>query len=119
MGRQRGFLPPALCQQCGKPPDLGNHLWPGDKWRCVACLEGHLPGKDAVSKSINQMIEYTQWMQAGFAREAEGSNAQEFRNRAEWARVMGDEIRRQGTTRAKEAPQANGETLPRLDENPL
>src|SRR5215472_12720803 len=119
MGRRRGFLPPAHCQQCGKTPHLGHTLWPGDKWRCVACLEDHLPGKDAVSKSVDKMIEYAEGMQKVFDLEAKGSNADGHRNRAEWARMMAGEIRKQGTARAKTVTQANGEVLPSPDETRL
>ena len=56
MGRRRGFLPPAHCEQCGKPTDLGYTLWPGDQWRCIACLENPLPGKDATTKSLRNYL---------------------------------------------------------------
>ena len=116
MGRRRGFLPPKHCQQCGKAPQLGQTLWPGEKWRCATCLEDSLPGKDAVSKSMNKVIEYADQIQGGFAREARGLNGQGLRNRAEWARVMAAEIRRQGMARAKNVKQANGEALPPPDD---
>src|SRR5215831_20955931 len=119
MGRRRGFLPPAHCQQCGKAPHLGQTLWPGEKWRCVACLEDYLPGKDAVSKSVNKMIEYAEGMQKVFDLEAKGSNGDGHRNRAEWARMMAGEIRKQGMARAKTVAQANGEVLPSPDETRL
>src|SRR5215472_5112303 len=119
MGRRRGFLPPAHCQQCGKTPHLGHTLWPGDKWRCVACLEDHLPGKDAVSKSVDKMIEYAEGMQKVFDLEAVGLNADGQRNRAGWARAMAGEIRKQGMARAKTVAQANGEVLPSPDETRL
>ena len=98
---------------------MGQTLWPGEKWRCVACLEDHLPGKDAVSKSMNKMIEYADKMQEVFDLEAKGSNADGHRNRAGWARMMAAEIRRQGTARAKTVTQANGEVLPPPDETRL
>ena len=119
MGRRRGFLPPAHCQQCGKAPHLGQTLWPGDKWRCAACLEDYLPGKDAVSKSMNKMIEYAEGMHEVFDLEAKGSNADGHRNRAGWARMMAGEIRKQGMARAKTVTQANGEVLPSPDETRL
>lgn len=109
MGRRRGFLPPAYCQQCGKAPDLGRHLWPGEQWRCTTCLEGHLPGKDTVSKSMNQMLEYAGAMKEAFDIEDKGLTAEEPRNRAEWARMMSAEITRQATARAEQIAQTNGE----------
>ena len=60
MGRRRGFLPPAHCEQCGKPPELGQSLWPGNQWRCVGCLKHQLAGKDAISKSRHKTIEYAE-----------------------------------------------------------
>jgi hypothetical protein len=111
MGRRRGFLPPAQCQQCGKQPDLGQSLWPGDKWRCAACLEEQQPGKDAISKSMHKTIEYTEETRAAFDLEAEGLNAEGCRNRAEWARMMAVEIKKQGIARVKDGVQANGEAV--------
>ena len=112
MGRRRGFLPPLLCQPCGKPPHLGQSLWPGEKWRCIACLEEDVPGKDALSKSMNKMIEYTDEMNEVFYFEAKGLNAEGSRNRAEWARMMAAEIRKQGIARTKDIVVANGEAVP-------
>ena len=116
MGRRRGFLPPTACQQCGKRPQLGQILWPGDQWLCTACLEHSLPGKDSLSKSMNKMIDYAEHIQEGFALEAEGKPAEGARNRAEWARMMAAEIRRQGTARTKNLMVPNGEAaLPSTD----
>jgi len=112
MGRRRGFLPPAQCQQCEKAPDLGQTLWPGDKWRCVACLEDSLPGKDAISKSMGKTIEYADEIRTAFDLEAEGVKADGSRNRAEWARMMAVEIKKQGMVRAKTVTQGNGEAIP-------
>ena len=112
MGRRRGFLPPAHCQQCGKAPDLGQSLWPGDKWHCATCLEDHLPGKDAISKSIHKTLEYTEEIREAFDLEAEGVNAGGTRNRAEWARMMAVEMKKQGIACAKGVTQANGEAVP-------
>ncbi|HKC94007.1 MAG TPA: hypothetical protein VKB81_08325 [Nitrospira sp.] len=119
MGRRRGFLPPAYCQQCGKAPHLGQTLWPGDKWRCVVCLEDYLPGKDSISKSMHKTLEYAAKIRTAFDLEAVGLNADGLRNQAEWARAMGGEITRQGTARAKTVTQANGEVLPSPDETRL
>ena len=112
MGRRRGFLPPPHCQQCGKAPDLGLTLWPGDKWRCIACLEDSLPGRDCISKSMHKMTQYAQEMREAFDLEADGSKADEPRNRAEWARIIAAEIRKQGMARSKEVLQGSGEAVP-------
>lgn len=112
MGRRRGYLPPAHCQQCAKAPDLGESLWPGDQWRCTACLEDHLPGKDAISKSMDKTIEYADDMRTAFDLEAKGLNAEGPRNRAEWARMMAVEIKKQGMARTKGISQAYGEAVP-------
>ena len=119
MGRRRGFLPPRHCEQCGKVPQLGQTLWPGDYWRCVACLEGFLPGKDSTSKSMEKTLEYAAQIRAAFDLEAVGLNADGHRNGADWARMMAAEIRRQGTAHAKTLAQANGEVLPSPDETRL
>src|SRR5688572_10163292 len=100
MGRRRGFLPPAQCQQCGTAPKLGHTLWPGDKWRCAACLESSLPGKDATSKSMLKMVEYDTELQGAFALEAEGSKADGARNRAEWTRYTAAELKKRGDVRS-------------------
>ena len=99
------------CQQCGMSPSLGASLWPGDKWRCVACMEDYLPGKDAISKSMHKTIEYTAEVQEAFDLEAEGLKADGPRNRAEWARMMAVEIKKQGIARVKDVVQANGEAV--------
>ena len=113
MGRRRGFLPPATCQQCGKAPGLGQSLWPGEQWRCTACMEGDLPGgRDTFSKSMNQTIEYAEGMKEVFNLEAKGSTSKDTRNRAGWARMMAAEIGKQGMVRAKQIAQANGEGIP-------
>jgi hypothetical protein len=111
MGRQRGFLPPPLCQQCGNAPQLGQTLWPADKWRCVICLEDSLPGKDNISKSMLKMMEYSQELYDSFDLEERGLKAEEPRNRAEWARHVASELRKQGTVRSREIAQANGEAV--------
>ena len=112
MGRRRGYLPPASCQQCGKAPHLGQSLWPGEQWLCTACLEHSLPGKDSLSKSMNKMIEYAEHIQEGFDLEADGKSAEGPRNRADWAKMMAAEIRKQGMARAIDIPQTNGEAVP-------
>jgi hypothetical protein len=123
MGRRRGFLPPAQCQQCGKQPDLGESLWPGDKWRCTPCLEKHIPGKDAISKSMHKTIEYATETQEAFDLEAQGLKADGLRNRAEWARMMAVEMKKQGLTRSHGMVASNGEcvdsTMPECLKEPL
>src|SRR5688500_7482294 len=111
MGRRRGFLPPGHCEQCGKPPHLGQSLWPGDKWRCAACLQDHMPGKDAISKSMHKTIEYREEIRAAFDLEANGLKAEGPHNRAEWARMMAVEIKKQGMVGLKDVLQANGEAV--------
>ncbi len=55
-------------------------------------------------------------MQHRFDLEAQGLKSEEPRNRAEWARLMSSEIRKQGMARSKGTTQANGEVLPSSDE---
>jgi len=112
MGRRRGFLPPKQCQHCGKSPELGQTLWPGERWRCSACLEDDLPGKDAVSKSMLQTIEYAQGMRTSFELEKNGQQSEAPRNLAEWARMMAAEIKKQGAVRAAKMSRSNGEVVP-------
>ncbi len=119
MGRRRGFLPPAHCEQCGKVPHLGQLLWPGDKWRCAACLKDYLPGKDAISKSMHKALEYADKTQEAFEHETKGFNAEGPRNQAEWARMMAVEIKKQGIASIKEIAHANGEAVPPPGEKDL
>jgi len=118
MGRCRGYWPPATCQQCGKAPQLGQSLLPNDKWRCMACLENQIRGKDKISKSLHKTLEYAEELRAAIA-EPEGSNAEGLRNQAEWSRIMLAELRKQEMARARNVPQVNGEVLPRPEEQPL
>ena len=117
MGRRRGFLPPAKCEECGKAPELGQTLWPGDRWRCFVCLEHSLPGEDGTSKSMLKMMEYREEGLSTFALEADGSNAEGPRNRAEWARYVAAELRKQGDARSKEIRTAKGEAFKPMSEN--
>ena len=71
-----------------------------------------MPGKDCISKSMHKMIEYERELQEAFDLESEGSNAVGPRNKAEWARVVATEIRKQGMSTSKEVSQANGEAIP-------
>jgi hypothetical protein len=112
MGRQRGFLPPAKCQQRGNPPALGQILIPEDKWRCMNCLRETLPGRDSTSKSMSKMVAYGHQMREVFDLEAEGSTSAESRSQAEWARIIAAEIRKQGTANSMKVARANGEALP-------
>jgi len=102
-------------------PHVGQHLWPGDKWRCTACMEGSLPERDTISKSMNQMIEYAEEMKHAFDLEARGLKAEAdvSRNRAEWARMMAAEISKQAMSRAEQIAQAKGEGPPPPDNNLL
>lgn len=111
MGRQRGFLPPNCCEDCRNAPELGTTLWPGEKWRCLPCLEKVLPGKDVISKSMHQNLEHAQAMQEAFALEAKGEKAADLRNQAEWARLMAGEITRQAQRRVRTVPTSTGEVV--------
>src|SRR5215831_8595667 len=115
MRRRRGFLPPVNCEQCGRLPDLGQTLWPGEwpgyQWRCYACLEANTRGRDGVSKSMTKTLEYAQTMQEVFDLEQDGMNAEGLRNKAEWARYTANEIKRQASARSKEIAQAHGEAV--------
>lgn len=112
MGRRRGFLPPAQCQQCGTAPELGQTLFPGDTWRCLTCLEETVPGQDRFSKSLVKMVEYQQELNQAVELEARGEVADNLRNRAEWARFIAAEIYKRGQARSQELAQAKGEALP-------
>ena len=90
---------------------MGQTLWPGDKWRCTACLEDSLPGKDLISKSLNQSIQYANETRRAFALEAAGMNGEACRDRAEWARMMAVEIKNQGTHRTNTVAYSNGEAV--------
>jgi len=118
MGRCRGHWPPATCQQCGKAPQLGQSLLPSDKWRCMACLENQIPGKDTISKSMNKTLEYAEELRAAVT-ESEVSNTKSLRNQAEWSRIMSAELRKQAMARARHVPSVNGEVLPRPEQQPL
>ena len=58
------------------------------------------------------MTEHEQAMREAFDLEADGSNADEPRNRAEWARIIAAEIRKQGMALSKEFLQGSGEAVP-------
>jgi len=61
---------------------------------------------------MNKMVEYAQEMRGVFDGEAEGSNAEGPRNRAEWAGTIAAEIRKQEMMRSTEVRQANREAVP-------
>lgn len=82
----------------------------------MTCLAPSLPGKDCFSTATYQMTAYGQALQEAFDRETEGSNAEEPRDRAQWARMMADAIYRYGLARSKEVAQASGEALPPKEE---
>lgn len=119
MGRQRGFLPPTQCQQCGKPPELGQILWPGDQWRCLACLEETVPGKDTLSKSMFKMTEFRQERNLACALKSQGEPAHTEDGRSEWARRLAAELYKRGTSRSKELAQVKGEVVPPHSEQTL
>jgi hypothetical protein len=112
MGKRRGFLPPAICEECKHPPLLGESLWPDEKWRCFSCLEKSLPGEDGTSKSMHKMLEYGRESRDAFELEFERLNAEEPRNRAQWAKAIAGEIHKRSEARSKEVKLANGEALP-------
>ena len=58
-----------------------------------------------------KMVEYRQELDHAFELDAQGSKADTTRNRAEWARFVAAELRRQGTKRSKELTQAKGEAV--------
>jgi hypothetical protein len=95
-----------------KFPVLGEYLWPDDKWRCFSCLEKSLPGNDCTSKSMNKMLEYGRESRDAFELELKGKNAEEPRNRAEWAKAIAGELFKRSEARSKEVKLANGEALP-------
>ncbi len=111
MGRQRGFLPPSQCQLCGKMPELGQTLCPGDQWRCLNCQKEVLPGNDCVSKAIYKMMEYREEMRDALDMEAQGAKADEPRNRAEWARRVAAALKRDGDARSQKVTQVHGEAV--------
>jgi hypothetical protein len=75
-------------------------------------LEKSLPGKDFTTKSMHKMLEYGRESRDAFERESEGRNAQEPRNRAEWAKAIAGEVYKRWEARSKEVNLANGEAIP-------
>ena len=65
-----------------------------------------------MSMSMHKTIEYAEEIREAFDLEAEGVSAAETRGRAEWARMMAVEMKKQGMVRTKGATQANGEIVP-------
>lgn len=112
MGRMRGFLPPAKCQQCGTAPELGETLWPGEQWRCISCMSESIPGNDTLSKSMAKMMEHREERSLACALESQGDPAHIEHHRAEWARRLATNLHRRGMARSKELAQAKGEVIP-------
>ncbi len=114
MGRRRGYWPPATCEKCGNPPDLGESLWPGDQWRCLTCLEEQLPGRDLVTKWMDKTVEYHHRMQIARHTQANGETelASEAQNEAEWTGAIAADLKAQGTARATNVPITHGEAVP-------
>jgi hypothetical protein len=82
-----------------------------------------LPGKPDSREGYDlevlpKTLEYAEELRAAVA-EPEGSTAEGMRNQAEWSRIMLAELRKQEMTRARNAPQVNGQVLPRPEEQPL
>jgi hypothetical protein len=119
MGRRRGFLPPAICEECKRPPALGESLWPGDMWCCFSCLEKSLPGEDGTSKSMHKMLEYGRESRDAFELESQGRSAEGPKSRAEWAKAIAGEIFKRHDARSKEVHVSNGEAIPAAAESVL
>ena len=81
-------------------------------WCCFSCLQKSLPGEDCTSKSMHKMLEYGRESREAFDLEIEGLNAEEPRNRAQWAKAIAGEIYKRSAARSKEVPLANGEAIP-------
>jgi len=58
------------------------------------------------------MLEYGRESRDAFELESEGKKAEEFRNRAEWAKAIAAEISKKWEARSKEVNLANGEAIP-------
>ncbi len=121
MGRRRGLWPPATCQKCGQPPELGQSLWPGDGWRCIACLEVQSPGKDMVSKAMHHTVGYHQELGSARRLERDGFTdaATQCRNEAWWAGAKSAALNERGKARVQRVTIAHGEALPRPEESVL
>jgi hypothetical protein len=61
---------------------------------------------------MHKTLEYTEEIREAFDLEAQGLNAEAPRNRAEWARMMAVEIKKQGMARIKGVAQSHGEAVP-------
>ena len=60
---------------------------------------------------MQKTFDYAEELRAAVV-EPEGSNADGFRNQAEWSKIMAAEMRKQEMARAKQVPHVNGEVLP-------
>jgi hypothetical protein len=58
------------------------------------------------------MLEYGRESRDSFELESKGKNAEEPRNRAEWAKAIAGEVFKRAEARSKEVKLANGEALP-------
>jgi hypothetical protein len=61
---------------------------------------------------MHKMLEYGRESRDSFELESKGQNAEEPRNRAEWAKAIAGEIFKRSEARSKEVKLANGEALP-------
>jgi hypothetical protein len=61
---------------------------------------------------MQQSLQYSDTISEAFQLEAEGEKPEGVRNRAEWARMMAVELRKQGSAWAKTVTQPNGEVVP-------
>jgi hypothetical protein len=61
---------------------------------------------------MHKMLEYGRESRDSFELESKGRNAQEPRNRAEWAKAIAGEVFKRAEARSKEVKLANGEALP-------
>src|SRR5688500_2249682 len=68
---------------------------------------------------MHKTMQYAEEVREAFELEANGLKAAGPRNRAEWARMMAVEIKKQGLVRVKDVVQANGEAVsPRTEKYP-
>jgi hypothetical protein len=61
---------------------------------------------------MHKMLEYGRELRDSFELESKRKNAEEPRNRAEWAKAIAGEIFKRSEARSKEVKLANGEALP-------
>lgn len=73
----------------------------------------------ALGQTLLKMVVHRQERTLACALEAQGEPAHTEHHRAEWARRIAAELRKQGTARSKELAQAKGETIPPERDHPL